>query len=61
MVGTFYKYNKQLKTENTLLDFLLDNIFVVFGGTVFQQHIEIPMDIINNFAPIFVDLFLYSY
>ena len=40
-------------------NFLIYNIFVVFGGTVFQQTIGIPMG--TNYAPLLADLFLYSY
>jgi hypothetical protein len=42
-----------------MLEFLIDNIFVSFGGTLFQQVVGIPMD--TNCAPLLVDLFLYSY
>ena len=42
-----------------MLNFLIDNIFVVFGGRVFQQTIGIPMG--TNCAPLLADLFLYSY
>ena len=35
------------------------NIFVCFGGTLFQQVVGIPMG--TNCAPLLVDLFLYSY
>ena len=42
-----------------MLDFLIDNIFVEFGGLVFQQTIGIPMG--TNCAPLLADLFLYSY
>ena len=38
-----------------MLDFLIDNIFVTFGGHVFQQTIGIPMGI--NCAPLLADLF----
>ena len=41
------------------LDFLVDNIFVVFRGKVFQQIVGIPMD--KNCAPLLADIFLYSY
>jgi len=40
-------------------EFLIDNIFVMFGGRVFQQTIGIPMG--TNCAPLLADLFLYSY
>ena len=35
------------------------NIFVVFGGKVFQQIVGIPMG--TNCAPLLADIFLYSY
>ena len=41
------------------LVFLIDNIFVMFCGRFIQQTVGIPMDI--NCAPLFADLFLYSY
>ena len=40
-------------------EFLIDNIFVFFGGRVFQQTVGIPMG--TNCAPLLADLFLYSY
>ena len=42
-----------------MVNFLIDNIFVEFGGQVFQQTIGIPMG--TNCAPLLADLFLYSY
>ena len=42
-----------------MLEFLVDNIFVVFGGQVFQQIVGIPMG--TNCAPLLADIFLYSY
>ena len=42
-----------------MLDFLIDNIFVLFGGRVFQQTIGIPMG--TNCAPQLADLFLHAY
>ena len=42
-----------------MMDFLIDNIFVQFGGRLFRQAIGIPMG--TNCAPLFADLFLYSY
>ena len=42
-----------------MLEFLVDNIFVVFGGKVFQQIACIPMG--TNGAPLLADIFLYSY
>ena len=42
-----------------MLQFLIDNIFVIFGRLVFQQTVGIPMG--TNCAPLLADLFLYSY
>ena len=42
-----------------MLEFLVDNIFVVFAGKVFQQTVCIPMG--TNCAPFLADIFLYSY
>ena len=42
-----------------MVDFLILNIFVEFGGRIFQQTIGIPMG--TNCAPLLADLFLYSY
>ena len=42
-----------------MLEFLVDNIFVVFGGKVFQQIVGIPMG--TNCAPLLADIFLYLY
>ena len=42
-----------------MLDFLIDNIFVTFGGRVFQQTVGIPMG--TNCAPLLADLLLYYY
>jgi hypothetical protein len=41
------------------LQFLIDNIFVMFGGRLFQQSVGIPMG--TNCAHLLADLFLYSY
>jgi hypothetical protein len=41
-----------------MLDFLIDNIFVLFGGLVFKQTIGIPMSTIC--APLFADLVLHA-
>ena len=51
------KYN-EIDIVN-MINFLIDNIFVVFGGKVFQQTIGIPMG--TNCAPLLADLFLYTY
>ena len=42
-----------------MIEFLIDNIFVQFGGHLFHQVIGIPMG--TNCAPLLADLFLYSY
>ena len=42
-----------------MLEFLIDNIFVIFGGCVFQQTVGISMG--TNCAPPFADLFFYTY
>ena len=57
--------NTQIRKKYTeddiinMLEFLFDNIFVVFGGKVFQQIVGIPMG--TNCAPLLADIFLYSY
>ena len=42
-----------------MFEFLVDNIFVVFAGKVFQQIIGIPMS--TNCAPVLAEIFPYSY
>ena len=54
--------SKNKYTEDNIvnmLEFLVDSIFVVFGGKVFQQIVGIPMG--TNCAPLLADIFLYSY
>ena len=46
-------------SEEQVISMLIDNIFVFFGGTLFQQVFGIPMG--TNCAPLLADLFLYSY
>ena len=61
----FFKEYSDSKNKYTdddiinMLEFLVDNIFVVFMGKVFQQIVGIPMGI--NCAPLLGDIFLYSY
>ena len=52
---------KQVHWRNiiNMLEFLVDNIFVVFGGKVFQQIVGIQMG--TNCAPLLADIFLFSY
>ena len=58
------KEHSDLKNKYTegdiikMLEFLVNNIFMVFAGKVFQQIIGIPMD--TNCAPLLADIFLYS-
>ena len=42
-----------------MVELLIDNIFVNFGGYLLRQVIEIPMG--TNCAPLLAKLFLYSY
>ena len=42
-----------------MIEFLVDNINVRFGGQLFRQIVGIPMG--TNCAPLLADLFLYSY
>ena len=42
-----------------MIGFLIDNIFVQFGGRLFRQMIGVPLG--TNCAPLLADLFLYSY
>ena len=42
-----------------ILEFLIDIIFAMFGGRVFQQTVDIPLS--TNCAPLLTDLFLNSY
>ena len=42
-----------------MIEFLVDNIYVRFGGQLFRQMVGIPMR--TNCAPLLADLFLYSY
>jgi hypothetical protein len=52
-----YKYSEvEIKK---MLEFLIDNIYVVVGGQVFQQSFGIPIG--KNCARLLANLFLYSY
>ena len=42
-----------------MIEFLVDNIYVRFGGQLFRQMVGIPMG--TNCAPFMADLFLCSY
>ena len=64
-VPYFVKEHSDSKNKYTeddiinMLEFLVDNIFVAFGGKVFQQIVGIPMG--TNCAPPLAEIFLYSY
>ena len=47
------------ETDINILEVLIDNIFAMFGGRVFQQAVGIPVS--SNCAPLLADLFLYMY
>ena len=52
--------NKYTANDNCkMIEFLVDNIYVRFGGQLFRQMVGIPMR--TNCAPLLADLFLYSY
>ena len=59
----FVKEQSDLKSKYTedhiinTLEFLVDNIFLVFGGKFFLQIVGIPMG--TDCAPILADIFLY--
>jgi len=61
----FVKDRTTCKTKYTeddivnMINFLIDNIFIEFGGRIFQQIVSMPMGI--NCAPLLVDLFLYTH
>ena len=42
-----------------MIEVLVDNIYVRFGGQLFRQMVGIPLG--TNCAPLLADLFLYSY
>ena len=42
-----------------MIEFLVDNIYVRFGGQLFRQIVGIPMG--TNCAPLLAELFLYSH
>jgi hypothetical protein len=57
----FFKIHTCYSEEQVIsvLEFLIDNICVSFGGTLFQQVVGIAMG--TNCAPLLADLFLFSY
>ena len=54
----FYRRNRMLYVLK-MPEFLVDNIFVVFAGNVFQLIVGIPVG--TNCAPLIADIFLHSY
>ena len=42
-----------------MIEFLVDNMYVRFGGQLFRQMVSIPIG--TSCAPLLADLFLYSY
>ena len=42
-----------------MIEFLVDNIYVRFGGQLLRQIVGIPVG--TNCAPLLADLFLYSF
>ena len=48
--------NKYSDDDIKMLEFLVDNIFVIFAGNVFQQKVGIPIG--TNCAPLLADIFL---
>ena len=67
MYNTAYFVKDEIDSPNTysetdiirMVEFLIDNIYVEFGGPVYQQTVGIPMG--TNCAPFMADLFLYSH
>ena len=55
-IGSIHPH--QIVIERKMIEFLVDNIYVKFGGQLFRQMVGIPMG--TNCAPLLADLFLYS-
>ena len=53
------KFSVDCKTLIRMVDWLIDNTFVVVGDKVFQQKIGIPMG--TDCAPFLANLFLFAY
>ena len=60
-VKSHSKSDKKYKQDKIIqmFDFLIDNIFFLFGGRMFQQTIDIPMG--TNCTPLLADLFMHDY
>ena len=59
MKSYFAKFHSKSNNEYKYIDFLIDSMFVLFCGRMFQQTIGIPMG--TNCAPLLADLFLHAY
>ena len=60
LIYTFISQNEYSETDIIrMVEFLIDNIYVEFGGHVYQQIVGVPIG--TNCAPLVADLFLYSY
>ena len=62
VICSWFRLNYQKSSETdiiNMLEFLIDNIFVVFGGRVFQETVGNLIG--TNCAPLLANLFLYSY
>ena len=53
--GFCFSFDKLLE----MLEYLIDNIYIVVGNRVFQQHIGIPMG--ADCAPLLANLYLFYY
>ena len=60
-VKSHSKSDKKYKQDEIIqmFDFLIDNIFFLFGGRMFQQTIDIPMG--TNCTPLLADHFMHDY
>ena len=67
---SYFVKKKQTKNTNSIkklsetniinmLEFLIDNIFIIFCGRAFLQTVSIPMG--TNCVPLLADLLLYLY
>ena len=58
LIYTFTSQNEYSETDIIrMVEFLIDNTYVEFGGHVYQQTVGIPM--VTNCDPFVADLFLY--
>ena len=59
--STDHRGNKLWSCQNVCdaLSYILDNIYIIFGNTLYRKIVGIPMGI--NCAPLVADLFLFCY